>query len=263
MDNLRISIMYIYVLVHKVKCFPHPHQNNPQKNALHYYHCTKMLLDSAIKNSMPVPSKIVKRIEASHAFNLHNNIVQQLIQSYASVKALRPADVRSRLASIDRSSIEGLRDYAILAVTLATRRRVAEIATLRWRDVRIEGTGCDYTLPEPRAGDARRRAASEGWPRPHKLPSGSVRRQAWRPGTRCASLGAARPSGRAARGPRGALTGNHQPRPAGGHFQGLRHTFAHAMEDSGAKLTTIQRRLGHSSAATTSRSLERRLRAGS
>ena len=41
----------------------------------------------------------------------------------------------------------------------------------------------------------------------------------------------------------------------GVHFHGLRHTFAHSMEDAGAKLSEIQQRLGHSNAATTSRYL--------
>ncbi len=35
----------------------------------------------------------------------------------------------------------------------------------------------------------------------------------------------------------------------------LRHTFAKAMEDSGAKVSEIQARLGHSSLATTGRYL--------
>src|SRR5215217_7726621 len=39
----------------------------------------------------------------------------------------------------------------------------------------------------------------------------------------------------------------------GVHFHGLRHTFAHSMEDASAKLSEIQQRLGHSNAATTSR----------
>lgn len=44
-------------------------------------------------------------------------------------------------------------------------------------------------------------------------------------------------------------------RHTGTHFHALRHTFAHTMEDAGAKLSEIQQRLGHASAATTSRYL--------
>ena len=39
------------------------------------------------------------------------------------------------------------------------------------------------------------------------------------------------------------------------HFHALRHTFAHAMEEAGAKVSEIQSRLGHSSLATTGRYL--------
>ncbi len=59
------------------------------------------------------------------------------VQSYAGIEALTPADVKKRLGSIDRSEQTGMRDYAALAVALATGRRLAEIAGLRWSHLHL------------------------------------------------------------------------------------------------------------------------------
>jgi site-specific recombinase XerD len=52
---------------------------------------------------------------------------------------LKPDIVKDALASIDRSTIEGKRDYAILAVALETGRRVSEIASLTYGDIQKQG----------------------------------------------------------------------------------------------------------------------------
>lgn len=46
--------------------------------------------------------------------------------------------VRDLLASIDTSDARGQRDYALIAVTVLTGLRRAEIARLRWRDIDLE-----------------------------------------------------------------------------------------------------------------------------
>src|SRR5205085_2189818 len=50
-----------------------------------------------------------------------------------------PDMVEQGLDNIDRDSIEGMRDYALLAVALATGRRASEMAGLRGRDVKMQG----------------------------------------------------------------------------------------------------------------------------
>ena len=49
------------------------------------------------------------------------------------------ADVTQALASIDRSTDRGLRDYALLSLAVTTGRRVRELASLVWGDIHITG----------------------------------------------------------------------------------------------------------------------------
>lgn len=50
--------------------------------------------------------------------------------------------VKIGLASIDRSTPEGLRDYALLSIALATGRRVSELAGLRYKHLQKTGATC-------------------------------------------------------------------------------------------------------------------------
>ena len=46
------------------------------------------------------------------------------------------------LAKIDRSTPEGLRDYALLSIVLATGRSASEIAGLRYKHLHRDGNTC-------------------------------------------------------------------------------------------------------------------------
>ena len=59
------------------------------------------------------------------------------MHAYATAVALEYTEVRRRLKRIDRATLAGKRDYALLAVALQTGRRVAELAGLRWDAVRL------------------------------------------------------------------------------------------------------------------------------
>jgi site-specific recombinase XerD len=50
--------------------------------------------------------------------------------------------IKEGLARIDRTTPEGLRDYALLSLALATGRRVSEIAGLRYKHLHWEGDTC-------------------------------------------------------------------------------------------------------------------------
>jgi integrase len=178
------------------------------------------------------------------------------VQSYAGIEALAPADVEKRLATIDRSALEGMRDYAALAVALATGRRLAEVAGLRWSHLHFDGER--IRLHFPRAKGAK--VMSD------QLPIGVSRAlTSYLHALYGRQLGDLRPDAPIWV----ALSRNRPARPAlsvrsleticharlGIHFHGLRHTFARTMEDAGAKVSDIQGRLGHSSLATTGRYL--------
>lgn len=63
------------------------------------------------------------------------------VQAYAAALPIAPDTVEQGLEDIDRQSLPGLRDYAILAVALATGRRASELVGLRAGDVKIAGAG--------------------------------------------------------------------------------------------------------------------------
>jgi site-specific recombinase XerD len=48
-------------------------------------------------------------------------------------------EIAQAFAAIDRSSLEGLRDYALLSLAVTTGRRARELASLIWADIRITG----------------------------------------------------------------------------------------------------------------------------
>jgi integrase len=88
-------------------------------------------IQEVYKLAIPNPIKDVKR---------------RKVQAYKAADPIPPDEVEQGLDGIDRSTAEGMRDYAILAVALQTGRRAAEIAGLRGRDVKIQGRGKDARI---------------------------------------------------------------------------------------------------------------------
>ncbi len=74
-----------------------------------------------------------------------DTIRRRRAQPYRAVCALDADVVRQSLAAIDRSTLAGARDYALISVALVAGRRVSELAGLRTGD--IERTGYDTTRP--------------------------------------------------------------------------------------------------------------------
>jgi site-specific recombinase XerD len=69
------------------------------------------------------------------------DVKKRPVQAYAAAEPLVPETVETGLESINRNTIEGMRDYALLAVGIATGRRASELAGLRGRDVKLQGRG--------------------------------------------------------------------------------------------------------------------------
>lgn len=63
------------------------------------------------------------------------------VEQYAGAHALPQEAVEQRLAAIDKTTRQGKRDYAILALLLATGRRLNEVATLQLCNLQDEGNG--------------------------------------------------------------------------------------------------------------------------
>ena len=173
---------------------------------------------------------------------------------YARARALDVGTVKQRIAAIDRSELVGLRDYALLTVALTTGRRLRELAGLRCRHVqqlsdesvqltweRTKGGGMMYdTLPL-----ATTRALLAYLDQLYESQRAGVSDNApvWVSVSNYHRGGALSIS---------AIADICEQRLGTSKVHQLRHTFAHLMEDKGAKVSEIQQRLGHASAATTS-----------
>ena len=175
-------------------------------------------------------------------------------QLYAHAQALDVGAVRQRLSEIDRTTVEGARDYALLSVGLATGRRLRELAGLRWAHVHPQSDGRVKVTWERCKG---------GKVLYDTLPSALssvllVYLHRWY-GARLGDLPHNAPIWVS-------LSNNHHggalsisaiadvcaKRLGTSKVHQLRHTFARMLEDAGAKISVIQQRLGHASAATTS-----------
>jgi integrase len=71
-------------------------------------------------------------------FNPIDKIKRGKTQRYQGAHAIQPEIVQARLRSINTTTLDGMRDRALLLVYLQTCRRLSEVASLRWRDLFIE-----------------------------------------------------------------------------------------------------------------------------
>lgn len=184
------------------------------------------------------------------------------IQEYAAAAPLLKEDVTQVLNAIDRSTLAGKRDYALLLVLISTGRRASEVLGLQWKHVRIAGEKiilhferCKggtqmYDTLDPRVKRVLIAYLTEMFPQ--KLATLDKEQYIWL-----------------------SLAHQHYKQPL--TLRGLadifkkrmkaidldtmkihttRHTYAYNSAKSGANLLDIQKRLGHKDASTTSRYLE-------
>jgi integrase len=69
------------------------------------------------------------------------DVARRNVQAYAEVLPIEPDVIETGLESIDREKLQGLRNYALLAVALYTGRRASELVGLYGEDVTIQGKG--------------------------------------------------------------------------------------------------------------------------
>lgn len=179
------------------------------------------------------------------------------VDEYGSAAPLDPRQIAQCLAAIDRTTLIGKRDYALLSIALSTGRRLSELAALRWRDVQIEGERFTLLWARTKGGKTMRDTLA-------KATSGAL--LAWLHAHYGAQLGTLPPDAPlwvvlAPRGRGGALSGQSIADVCERHIgtskvHALRHTFAHSMAQQGATVGDVQRRLGHSNIATTDRYLK-------
>ncbi len=204
-----------------------------------------------------------------HGANPIARVERRKTQPYAQARSLAHEDLLTLLGAIDQTTAAGLRDYALLLVGLYTGRRLAELAAMSREHITLRRTALEIFWPRCKGGRTMRdtivrRGASA-------LPAQAL--IAW-----LASIDTLYETTEV---PLPALVGEEHPiwislarNGTTGHrlslqaigaicerrigtskVHTLRHTFARALEDAGAKVSEIQARLGHASLDTTSRYL--------
>ena len=178
-------------------------------------------------------------------------------QEYASAQPLSKEEVIRVIGSIDKQTLAGKRDRALLLVFISTGRRASEVLGLQWKHVQIEGSRITLHFEHCKGGVKMR---DELEPRvanalqEYRL---SLLKQ-----------------GQNFLDPECfvwiSLSLNHFMKPLTQRGLGdifkkhlgtmkvhtTRHTFAHNMAKTGASVMDIQARLGHSNVATTGRYLQ-------
>jgi len=174
-------------------------------------------------------------------------VQRQRVQAYGKAVALTPAAVRQKLQAIDRSALDGQRDHALLAIALQTGRRLAEIAALTWSDLRLHDDGrATITFQRCKGGKTMRDTIPPvltrtllGW-----LQAFYGRQLGDLPSDAPLWVSLATNGTRGKRLSTRAIEQICQDRLGTGKAHVLRHSFARALEDAGAKVSEIQARLG-------------------
>ncbi len=175
------------------------------------------------------------------------------VQAYAQAQAIEQEEVEARLKEIDPETIQGARDLAMLSVLLSTGRRVSEVATLKRENLHLTGKQIKVVFEHTKGDEVMQDLLS--------IPVTKVLR-AWLEmfyTVPLKDLPADRPLWVNVhhQSHYGEPLGYHGVSGICQHYLGTskvhvtRHTFAILMELAGAKLTDIQKRLGHKNAATT------------
>ncbi len=183
-------------------------------------------------------------------------VERRKVQTYASARPLSASAIESKMKQIDRRTLAGKRDYALLSIALATGRRLAELAALTYGDIHIDGQAVTLTWPHCKGGQIMRDTL------PRSIGRALLEYLSAFYGAGLGTLAHNAPVWVALdKGHYGAALSERSisdvclKRLGVSKVHTTRHTFAHQMEEAGAKISEIQARLGHSNIAITSRYL--------
>lgn len=185
------------------------------------------------------------------------------VQAYAGARALSEERTQAAFKNIDKGTLAGKRDYALLAILLQTGRRLQEVATLQLQHCTYEDKHIVLSFEHCKGAKQMRDAlplpvstAFLTWLTAYYGPDMRLgmpgdARQVWlalsRGGKRGTSYGQALGTQ--------AVADICYKHLGTSKVHAMRHTFAHSMEKIGASVSQIQARLGHESLATTGRYL--------
>lgn len=187
-----------------------------------------------------------------------DDIKRRTVQAYATSRYIESEEIEESLDDINRRGLLGLRDYAIIAVGLATGRRASEIVGLRGRDVAItparRGRPELVTLTFHCKGDKIKRDQLD--PDNSAVFLEYLHAQHGRELLRLppeAAIWVSYSRRNAGEAMSYKTLANICKDRLGRNAHALRHTFTHEMIESGAPITTTSERLGHSDIKITQR----------
>jgi site-specific recombinase XerD len=182
-------------------------------------------------------------------------VTPRKVQRYAQARPLPAAEVQQRLQAIDRGTLAGQRDYALLLVALTTGRRLSELASLRWGDMQFSGKQVMLTFCVKgnrlvrdtlagRVSTALLDYLQAVYPKLAAVPADAPVWVSFSRRNQGAAMGIQ------------SIADVCQRHLGTSKVHALRHTFAHTMQQQGATVSTIQQRLGHTNLSTTSTYLQ-------
>jgi integrase/recombinase XerC len=205
----------------------------------------------------------IRQVALEH--NPIKRVERSKVQSYGNARALTNDETEERLTAIDRSTLQGKRDYALLAVLLYTGRRLSEVQSLELCHLTLT-TGkitvaFEHTKGNEQMSDLLPFTATNAlldWLQAYygaDLVPGATKdtRPVW-----VALSNSGHKNGRTRIGDQlgpQAIADICARRLGTSKVHATRHTWAHGMDEIGAPASTIQARLGHKSLATTGRYL--------
>lgn len=177
-----------------------------------------------------------------------------------AARPIAPQAVQKGLHAIDRSTLEGKRDYAILSLALATGRRVQELANLRYGHIQRQGGTTHVLWPKCKGGKSMTDILQEKTTKAlydylsalygQELYTMSKEAPVWVSfSDRCQGQALSTRT----------LQRICEKYLGTSKMHATRHTFAVTMHHSGASLAEIGKGLGHSNLKTTSDYLEEHL----
>lgn len=185
-------------------------------------------------------------------------VERRTVQAYQGARPMEDEEVRKCLSRIDRSTLAGKRDYALLSIAFHTGRRAGELAGLRWKHVSLTGKKVIIRWPPTKGGKemsdelgvALSKALLEYIYAVYGKEIGQLPGEAtiW---IACTNNTEYRGEAIGMR----AIADIYKRRLGVSKIHTSRHTFAHEMEKVGATVSEIAGRLGHSSVATTTKYL--------
>ncbi len=195
-------------------------------------------------------------------YAMRHNALERNPMKLVDRRSMEPSDyaqpldedeVTKRLAAIDRSTLLGKRDYAIIALAVTTGRRKSELANLRFGDFRFGGTKTIVTWQRVKGGGKMTDELTAGT----SAAIVAYLQEAF--GSRLGELTNDQPiwlicaKNRAGKVMHASALRKIWLRHLGvPKIHTSRHTFACAMENAGARLSDIGSKLGHRNLSTTS-----------